>query len=412
VHDARLPSDDPRGGEQRPVVKAARAAETLARPYYYGIDAVRFASAMMVASFHIGFSSSQPGSRGFSLAGGELHLDYGHWFSWGAIGVEIFFVISGFVIANSANDSTPFRFLRSRAERLYPAVWICAPISLLIWLGHDPDHAVQHLKNFVHTITLFPLGTWVDAPYWTLGHEVVFYGAVFLLILTGNFRRLELFAIAVTLVSAAFWTALIAQNHLGAQIPGLGFFTHHAGRLLLTYYGAFFALGMFIWLHRSSRLGPVGYAAALLAFAVCIVHTSGIEVPGRTTITRLLVWLSGVAAVLAATYFAADDGGRSRRFRLLRDIGLATYPLYLVHFAVGIWTARRLLRLGAPPTLAFLATLAWLALLAFCVAKYAEPVVRRVIRVAFSTADGALASRTAMSRLLHRPGGALTAAAE
>src|SRR5712675_1260110 len=52
------------------------------------------------------------------------------WFGW--VGVEIFFVISGFVIANSASKSSATEFLVGRALRLYPAVWVCATATLLV----------------------------------------------------------------------------------------------------------------------------------------------------------------------------------------------------------------------------------------------------------------------------------------
>ena len=51
------------------------------------------------------------------------------WFGW--VGVEVFFVISGFVIANSASKTSPIEFLISRALRLYPAVWVCSTATFV-----------------------------------------------------------------------------------------------------------------------------------------------------------------------------------------------------------------------------------------------------------------------------------------
>ena len=384
------------------------------RPYYYGIDLIRFAAALMVACFHLGWSVSGPGSRGFALAGGALTLPFGRLFDWGTIGVEIFFVISGFVIVNSANDSTPFRFLRSRVERLYPAVWICAPISLLVWIISGVGSPADHLASFAHTLTLFPLGRWVDAPYWSLAHEVIFYGLVFLVMLTGNFRRLELLAVAICAVSATFWAVFIYSQLAHVTVPGLRFFSAHAGKMLMTFYGAFFALGVFIWLHRNGRLTTLGRIAAGIAVAVCLVRTSGIEwgAVSIRDVERTVVWLTGMGALLAASRFGAAGGTKNRLLGWLRNLGLATYPLYLIHFALGIWTMRLLVEHGASVTLAFFATLAMLTALALWVALYAEPFGRRAIRGVFDAAEKALARRRRLSRLLHRPGGVVISAAE
>src|SRR6266516_7176941 len=53
-------------------------------------------------------------------------------FNVGHIGVDIFFVISGFIIAYSAENSSAYEFLRSRIVRLVPAVWIIAPVTLAV----------------------------------------------------------------------------------------------------------------------------------------------------------------------------------------------------------------------------------------------------------------------------------------
>ena len=71
-------------------------------------------------------------------------------FGW--IGVQIFFVISGIVIANSAQSATPFRFAVSRFLRLYPAAWIAAAIICLL---HTVTPAEAY-KDLGIAVTLHP----------------------------------------------------------------------------------------------------------------------------------------------------------------------------------------------------------------------------------------------------------------
>jgi peptidoglycan/LPS O-acetylase OafA/YrhL len=77
------------------------------RPYYYGIDLIRFFAAISVLVFHLGYFRHRVRPI-WPLA----------WQGW--VGVEIVFVVSGLVIANSAAATGPIGFLRGRALRLYP----------------------------------------------------------------------------------------------------------------------------------------------------------------------------------------------------------------------------------------------------------------------------------------------------
>jgi hypothetical protein len=74
------------------------------KTYYGGLDLIRFAAAAMVLVFHVCFWSwANPGSSSFALSGNVLQLPSVGSITWsGWIGVEIFFVISGFVIVQSA----------------------------------------------------------------------------------------------------------------------------------------------------------------------------------------------------------------------------------------------------------------------------------------------------------------------
>ncbi len=99
--------------------------------YYSGLDAIRFFSAMAVVAFHLGFyvwaSEYSSVSMIFAAAAKFEALTPVAWMGW--VGVQIFFVISGLVIANSANGAAPFSFLRSRLIRLWPAAWVCASVK-------------------------------------------------------------------------------------------------------------------------------------------------------------------------------------------------------------------------------------------------------------------------------------------
>src|SRR6201990_2179946 len=153
---------------------------------------LRFGAAVGVAIFHQMFwswawvSIGVPGFERY-VAADVLYPSAAPftWFGW--VGVEIFFVISGFVIANSASKSSPSQFLLGRALRLYPAVWVCATATLLVLVIFGTGSASQYIAPYIHAMTLVPEGVTkqsLDVVYWTLAAETAFYGLVFCAMLT------------------------------------------------------------------------------------------------------------------------------------------------------------------------------------------------------------------------------------
>src|SRR3954471_21429677 len=134
------------------------------------LDPLRFAAAVGVAIFHQMFwswawvSVGVPGSERY-VAADVLYPSAADftWFGW--VGVEIFFVISGFVIANSASKASPTEFLFGRALRLYPAVWIASTLSLLILLIFLREKASELVLSYFQAMLLIPKGIngrWLD----------------------------------------------------------------------------------------------------------------------------------------------------------------------------------------------------------------------------------------------------------
>ena len=101
----------------------------------------------------------------------------------GALGVSLFFMISGFVILMTAERKPqPTRFAQARAVRLYPTYWACLTITILVVylsgtsaLFRTPGElAVNYtmLQSFVGVRS-------IDGAYWSLSREIIFYGIIF-----------------------------------------------------------------------------------------------------------------------------------------------------------------------------------------------------------------------------------------
>ena len=226
------------------------------------LDPLRFAAALGVAVFHLTFWSwawpstgVAPGFEHYVAAGLQFQSAAPFtWFGW--VGVEIFFVISGFVIANSASKASAAEFLVGRALRLYPAVWVCATLTFIVLLVFASGSASEFVGPYLKAMLLIPKGLngqWLDCIYWTLAAEMAFYGLVFCTLLTKKITLRHL-AFGLTIWSALFnaFSLLVLSGVIRSEIlyfVVLMFRVPCAAFLL--YHGCFFALG--IWLFTSAK---------------------------------------------------------------------------------------------------------------------------------------------------------------
>jgi peptidoglycan/LPS O-acetylase OafA/YrhL len=168
---------------------------------------------------------------------------------FGRVGVEIFFVISGFIIAHSAERASAFQFFRSRVVRLMPGVWIVAPITyaltLLINFAAPRELSVRLFRSLI----FYPFGPWIDGVYWTLPIEIVFYTLVFSLLTIRRFRWLQATMTLIGLLSCAFWLGTILGLSDVIPIPANG----RRLELILISHGCLFALGVFLWLCLTTK---------------------------------------------------------------------------------------------------------------------------------------------------------------
>jgi peptidoglycan/LPS O-acetylase OafA/YrhL len=371
------------------------------RTYYYGLDLIRFASALSVAVFHMFFwswagvySTIDQTNHLFGAAANFQQWAALTWFGW--VGVEVFFVISGFVIAQSANTSSPMKFLAGRMLRLYPAVWVCATATLavLYFVARDPLSVL--LGPYLKSLLLVPRSRWIDGVYWTLAVEILFYALVFLILF---FKWISLVHVAWVLT---FWSAIYNAVYLpivsgAVHLPAMAsFLRSHVlePALFLLPNGCQFALGIWLWLAANGKMAKtrwVGLAIALVASRTEVyARASDIRsiVPAaieQSPIVPLAVFL--VATLLIAVFtrsraqFIAASG---RTGTLLRYLGLMTYPFYLVHNLVGAGISRLLIEVGMNGALAVCVALTYLLFMCWVFCWKLETRVRSLMLFGFS----------------------------
>ncbi len=113
---------------------------------------------------------------------------YFSFFRFGLTGVDLFFIISGFVILSSAQNKTRLQFIKSRFIRLFPTYWIAVTFTFVLIIIKYFDKGIlnlipikQYLVNLSMIQEFFKIEN-LDGPYWTLYIELFFYLIVFIFI--------------------------------------------------------------------------------------------------------------------------------------------------------------------------------------------------------------------------------------
>jgi peptidoglycan/LPS O-acetylase OafA/YrhL len=336
----------------------------------------------MVTLFHLGFASwaSPAYHLPFSLSLIENIAQPG----W--VGVEVFFVISGFVLANSAQGATGFSFIRGRILRLYPAVWICASLTLLVSLRHGLSGGLLH--SYLDSMLLAPIGPWIDGQYWTLATEIAFYALVFLTVISRNIARISVLAHGMAFAGAA----CIALLYLSPMSHLLGALTTQPFNAVPIFYGCDFAVGIYLWLWSRGNMSAIsagGLMVAVLGGATQIFY-SAIQTSTRTApisghvfspIVPITIWLAAIALIGLSVWKSRAVNQLPTGFlRTLRMLGLMTYPLYLLHFAIGLAAMSALTKLHIPAMAALWIVIALLCGLSLGVCQLPEPFIRKRLR--------------------------------
>jgi exopolysaccharide production protein ExoZ len=198
-------------------------------------------------------------------------------------------------------------------------------------------------SRYLRSLTLWPTGPWFDSVLWTLPVEVVFYGFVFLC-LVGRLPMAWLLR-TLAIVSALYWALRLgSQLHLTTAADGL---SESFARLSMLAFGGYFAVGGLLreiavrgWTTERSIFLVISLAAgcAQIAFAASSWASEGAlaRIPHAGKLVPLAAWLALVMLmVVSVRGNALAWHWFTPAAPTIRLLGLATYPLYLLHDTVG-----------------------------------------------------------------------------
>lgn len=250
-------------------------------------------------------------------------------FMKGYLGVDFFFVLSGFIIHYSSAGRASLNgwaksFALSRASRIFVPY---LPIGIVVGLVYAARPALAtHDWNWFSTVTLLPSGAQPALSVaWTLQHEITFYFIMLILLRTDQ-----------VLVGCILWmfAIIIFQIFVGTDTPGLSLIDIE------------FMMGVFISHCYLSGRYPHRILIVLSA-ALCL---SGALMPWTEA---RLAFAAGLALLLLPL-LRLEQTGKLRFPALLLFFGNASYAIYVVHIPFLRLASRLLSELGPFALLGFL----------------------------------------------------------
>jgi len=195
----------------------AKYSEIKAKNRLLELDAFRGIAAVLVVLFHFTYSN-----------------DFGGIFKFGVTGVDLFFIISGFVIFLTLEKVATWRqFAVNRLSRLLPTYWTCVTITFLVKISFEHLGFVAMLSAYFANLTMFQLNVFkiqdIDGSYWTMTVEMIFYIFMLLIFQFKFLKYITWIGLITTVLCFIYGTFLklhYPQIHssLGSHLPLINHF--------------------------------------------------------------------------------------------------------------------------------------------------------------------------------------------
>lgn len=291
---------------------------------------------------------------------------------WGFLGVDIFFILSGSLIAKSAIDNDWFNFTRERFARLFPAYFLVGLLSLFLY-----PIATNSAINVEKIFSLSGLQFWIGGPAiiavgWTLPIEISFY--LLITIALFFYNRRKKFGSKELRDFLNIWLLMyilsIALNFQPLQ------------NLFIPSYAPYFILGAALSLVKSAE----DFLANIFTIFVSLVLTLKFvfhRVDAYPFLHHKFIMSVLLVACMSGIIIYSNRRVVSSPTNLIRQsirtLSLMTYPIYLIHLEVGLTFVYLYLQIGITSKLSFLASAITILVISYLVVRFFEPFCKKII---------------------------------
>ncbi|MFD9410535.1 acyltransferase family protein [Streptomyces sp. NPDC059989] len=327
------PAQDPQPQASAPAAGSRRSA-----PRLFALDGLRLVAALCVLSFHWTASTDSRETYGGKVPD-QFMPGISSVSSYGWLGVQLFFIISGFVICMSCWGRRPGDFFVSRVIRIYPGYWaaVLLTTSVLVFVPHLGRAGAREgldIKTVLANLTMFQgqLGMRkIDGVYWTLVAELQFYLLFAIVVTMGlTYRRVVAFCgiwAAASLFAPETNIPLLKTFAMPQEAP---YFIAGVAMFLMYRFGPnllLWGIVGFTWVVALSRIHQVK-----------VIYDQAAGRPLSWAVIALVITLCYVVIIAVALGFFDRI-----QWKWLTVAGALTYPLYLIHQEAG-WTLIHWLR--------------------------------------------------------------------
>ncbi len=338
------------------------------------LDLLRLFAALAIVTFHYAYhGAAADGFTKVSLPAIEPIVKYG-WFA-----VELFFVISGFVIARSAIGRNAIDFGIARVGRLWPAFAACTTVTFIMtYFFGAPRFETSIAQWFANLTMVSPVfgQQFMDGSYWSILLQIVFYSWMALFIALGLFpRRVDEIVLG--------WLSIALANEALIHSKILHY-------LFVTGYAGFFCAGILL---ADIARGRRGWQAPFLISISTVIACGEALSSGRWTADhystlidpKLMIALT--ILVIASVAAASHVKHVLLPAKWLLALGGLTYPLYLLHQHVGFILFNKFYP-SLPSEILIPVMMIVMLALAYAVWRFIEPGGRRfVIAVSYAVVE-------------------------
>lgn len=274
------------------------------------LDGLRGIAAVIVVLFHY--------FKRYDQIYGHQNLNT-NWTAYGYNGVHLFFIISGFVIFWSLNNTKkPLDFIVSRFARLYPIYWAALILTFLFITTFGlPGREVSSssfFANFLMFHEYFNIPN-VDGAYWTLKVELTFYLWIFIIFILNLLKQIDFFILFLLIIG-------IVLNFNIIETPEI------IKELLFIKWLPFFSIGICLYKIYIKEFKKITIFNLLLA----IINT---------------IFIFSFKSFLFYCFFtilvhcAVNQNLRFLSNSILKFFGSISYSLYLLHQNIGYVIIRK-----------------------------------------------------------------------